>query len=339
MFRQRLDQPLEKIAIKFTAFDHEVLRQLKPLVLGACPPKFFLVAVSGGVDSVCLVNTLHRLSPILKVPLVVAHVHHGPHQNRRQQKYRDQAQSFARDLAKNLGLPFVTNPMPKNPKASSEAKAREHRYKWLKKWQGHCQKKFKGPGLLVLAQHWDDLLETRLLRLIRGTGPEGLRSMAPLAQDRLRPFLGFSKKEIATQAKRLGLKFCEDPSNQEAAALRNWLRNDWLPLLEQRQKGALRRFALSLALIDDELSQGPQQAIMRRVVPRAEFALSTKAQKRKLLLELLKSNSITSYTTGHLDEAIKRLDTRQKRLKFPMLDLVWNADAEQISVVPVGRSV
>src|SRR5256886_12663715 len=130
-------------------------------------PGVALVAVSGGADSVALLDLLHTLAPELGLSLVVAHVDHG---------IRSDSGAVARavrELAERYELPFEVGELSLGPDAT-ETVARRARYGWL----GDVQRRH-GARYLVTAHHRDDQVETILLRLLKGSAPAGLAGLPP----------------------------------------------------------------------------------------------------------------------------------------------------------------
>ena len=178
-----------------------------------------LIAVSGGADSVVLLDLLarKRLAQFLnyKLPKIeivgVAHFNHRIH--------RDAAehQKFVKELAAHYRLPFFTK--RSQEKLCSEADAREARYKFLK-----ATAKKTGADVIALAQHADDQVETVLLNVIRGTGLLGLGGMVELRDGLWRPLLNVPKKDLIKYLQKRRLKFVFDPTNEDATYSRNFIR-------------------------------------------------------------------------------------------------------------------
>jgi tRNA(Ile)-lysidine synthase len=177
------------------------------------PAGTYVVAVSGGVDSVVLLRLLADM-PHLK--LVVAHFDHGMRPNSREDAL------FVQKLAKTYGLPCVTERIELGENAS-EATARRVRYNFLRR----VQKKVSATAIIT-AHHQDDLLETAIINLMRGTGWRGLCSLRDTSTIR-RPLLGTNKMAILKYAQEQGLEWYEDITNNDTRHLRNAIRHEVLP--------------------------------------------------------------------------------------------------------------
>ncbi len=181
----------------------------------------YIVAVSGGIDSVVLLDLLSKQVG----EFVVAHVDHGI----RQDSAEDE--KFVRRLAEGYGLQFVSTRLELGSGASEEA-ARHARYEWLDEVMvSH------GADTVITAHHEDDVLETMCINLLRGTGWRGLSSLRS-TPTRIRPLLGWSKAQIVEYALSHELAWREDSTNESFAYFRNRIRSSVIPRLtaEQRQK-------------------------------------------------------------------------------------------------------
>ena len=165
----------------------------------------YVVAVSGGVDSVVL---LHMLSKVPDHEIIVAHFDHGI----REDSSDDAA--FVRKLADAYGYTFEMLREELGKKASEE-KARARRYAFLRS----VAKKHN--GRIVTAHHADDVVETIAINFIRGTGWRGL---AVLDSDIVRPILHTTKDELIEYARRHKLEWREDSTNASDVYLRNRVR-------------------------------------------------------------------------------------------------------------------
>ena len=188
----------------------------------------WLVAVSGGCDSVGLLLTLHRLAPSLGLGLTVAHLNH----NLRGEQAREDAR-FVERLGESLGLPVVVGQWRPTRPAHFEADARAGRYAWLLETA-----KGRGASAVAVGHTRDDQAETVLHRVLRGTGPRGLAGIPPtrpLGPDRsitlVRPLLDVSRREILEELDRIGQGFRDDPTNRDPSYTRSRIRTDLLPKL------------------------------------------------------------------------------------------------------------
>src|SRR5213593_2483261 len=189
-------------------------------------PGVALVAVSGGADSVALLDLLHTLTPELGLSLVVAHVDHG---------IRSDSGTVARavgELAERYELPFEVGELSLGPDAT-ETVARRARYAWL----GEVQRRH-GARYLVTAHHRNDQVETIVLRLLRGSAPAGLAGIPARGRGgQVRPLLPFTKAQLAAHVASRGLPAHDDAANRDPRHLRSWVRTVLLPLVHDRLGG------------------------------------------------------------------------------------------------------
>lgn len=187
----------------------------------------YIVAVSGGVDSVALLDMLVNGSlPGYELDnpyyqLIVAHFDHGIRSDS-----ADDAQ-FVKKLAAQYGMTFESKREELGPDASEE-KARNYRYAFLQS----VAKKYNAS--LITAHHADDVIETIAINIVRGTGWRGLAVMDN--PDILRPLLSMTKAEIIRYAKDHNLIWREDSTNQDEKFLRNKLRNKITSLDEKNRR-------------------------------------------------------------------------------------------------------
>ncbi len=204
-------------------------------------PGKYIVAVSGGVDSVVLLDMLAH-QPNLE--LVVAHFDHGIREN----SFRDR--ELVQSLAEKYGFPFEYAEGKLGPNTSEEL-ARNRRYAFL-----YAMKEQHHAKAIVAAHHQDDVLETVIINLLRGTGRKGLSSLQS-HDDLVRPLLGQSKEELIAYATEYNLRWNEDETNKDQAYLRNWVRLNIIPRLSEEQRDDLlarqRIAAESNKAIDDML--------------------------------------------------------------------------------------
>jgi tRNA(Ile)-lysidine synthase len=191
-------------------------RQLSALHL---PAGRALVAVSGGPDSVALLDLLHRTLDLHQLDLVVAHFDHGIH------PASVRVAEAVRALAASYQLAYEEG-RGELGAAAGETLARASRYAWLETTRVRL-----GAALVFTAHHADDQVETVLMRALRGSGPAGLAGMAVRRGTLVRPLLPFRREAVLRYVRAQALSVWSDPANQDPRHLRAWLRGDVLPVL------------------------------------------------------------------------------------------------------------
>ncbi|MBF0123414.1 MAG: tRNA lysidine(34) synthetase TilS [Candidatus Omnitrophica bacterium] len=203
-----------------------------------------LVAVSGGADSLALLYVLNELRHDFGFSLVIAHYNHAL----RSSAIRDQ--KFVKQVAQKLNIPFVTETNQKKPpqKGSLEEFARDIRYEFLLKTA--CSMK---ADTIAVAHTQDDLAETVLMRILRGTGLSGLRSMAfkRVVEGRvyIRPLLNIPRCEIESFLKKRRLSCIQDPTNRSIKFTRNKIRLRLIPYMKKEFSPDINTRLVSLANI------------------------------------------------------------------------------------------
>ncbi|HEU4742637.1 MAG TPA: tRNA lysidine(34) synthetase TilS [Meiothermus sp.] len=242
-------QPDPSIEVAPQRLETRFSRSLAELEVG----ESVVAAVSGGGDSVALLYLLKSLG----LEVIVAHLDHAL----RPESAGDAA--WVRRLAESLGYPceierVEVRSVAERRKRNLEATARELRYAFLSR----VAKKY-GAGAILTAHTQDDQAETVLLQLARGTArATGIRKR----QGRVaRPLLGFARAELRAYLRTKGAGWLEDPTNQDPALDRNYLRHQILPRLEARFSGAmgsLARFAEVRQAEDPLLEEGAAQRLL-----------------------------------------------------------------------------
>ena len=267
--------------------DAAVGAALKPWLF---PRARLVLGLSGGLDSVVLLEVLRRLAGPLGFRLSCVHVNHGISPNARRWA------AFCERRCKRHAIALTVHEVDVEPYRAEgmEAAARRARYQVYARQQA---------DFIVLAQHLDDQAETVLLQLLRGAGVKGGAAMPPMREQDLsrqgkhkrvpailRPMLAVSRKQIEAYARANKLKWVEDESNADIRRDRNFLRHRVLPVIGQAFPGyraTLARAAGHLAeasLILDELAQADAKlavsgnklavaALQRLGVPRAKNLL------------------------------------------------------------------
>jgi tRNA(Ile)-lysidine synthase len=204
-----------------------VLRALREAHLPARGESLVL-GLSGGADSVALLDALALLRAPLGFRLVAAHLDHGLRPGS-----ADDA-AFCAELCARLGVPLRRGTADVRARAAHEgagleAAARRERYLYLRRVRREEQ-----AAAIAVAHTRDDQAETLLLRLLRGAGATGLAAMRVRRGRLLRPLLAVPRAEVIAHLRARGLEWREDPSNADPTHLRNRVRHELLPYLESR---------------------------------------------------------------------------------------------------------
>lgn len=192
-----------------------------------------LLAISGGLDSMVMVDLLKKLS----FDLAIAHCNF---QLRGLESFGDQnfVQNYAETNDIKLFLTqFDTENFAKDYKLSTQVAARELRYNWF-----YELLETEHYDYILTAHHADDNLETFLINLVRGTGLEGLTGIPAQNENVIRPLLLFSRSEIEAYAKKNDINWREDSSNASDKYLRNKIRHNLVPILKELNPDFLSSF-------------------------------------------------------------------------------------------------
>ena len=244
-------------------------------------PGMYVVAVSGGVDSMVLLDIVRRLP---EVRLVVAHVNHGV----RTDAAKDARLVKMTAMSYNLAFESIDLNLGSNV---SEEKARGQRYDFLR----HVCKKYNALAILT-AHHRDDVIETAIINLLRGTGWRGLSSLRS-TPGLIRPLLGTPKRVLEEYARRHQLIWRHDSTNDDTRYLRNKVRHTLLrhitPIVQERLYEYIVRQNELTERIDHEVETWLQihlspTATTRVTLPRYEFIMMPQYVAHELLQSILR---------------------------------------------------
>ena len=272
------------------------------------------VALSGGRDSVALLDALCRVAPARGHGLSALHVHHGL------SAHADAWQRHCVALCAERGVPLTVRAIavPRAPQTSLEAEARRLRYAALADAAVATDVRF-----VALAHHRDDQAETLLLQLLRGAGPHGLAGMPAAHADArgvtfVRPLLGVSRAAIDAYACAARLAWIDDESNAQHRHRRNAVRHVVMPALAQvfpQPSRTLARAALhqadaaqladDLALIDaaDAVTAGAESGA---TLGQAALAALPPHRARNLLRWFLRQRGLPAPPTARLAEMLRQ---------------------------------
>ncbi len=300
------------------------------------------VAVSGGADSVCLLECLRELAPRLGLHLTVLHVNHGM---RGPAAHGDA--EFVEALAKSRGLPFHLHRAGVPALAAAhgdnlEQTARQARYAFFRQFV------LEGALDRVATGHTrNDQAETVLHRILRGSGLTGLAGILPATGDGIvRPLLNVSRQEIEEWLNERGVAWREDATNQDTGLTRNRLRHVTLPLLRSAYNPQLDAALASLAeLAREEEEYWAVTARAPKLHGRCVYMKTPEleglppALARRMLraaIEAVKGD-LRQIEFGHIERVLEMAREREGsgRTQLPGLDVYRSFD--WLRIAPVGH--
>ncbi len=314
------------------------------------PKSRVCVGLSGGLDSVVLLDLLHRLQLLDYIELFSVHINHQLSPNA-----ATWAQ-FCMEICaqKNIPLHIETVTIARDSGLGVEATARAARYAALRKHSA---------DVIALAHHADDQAETLLLQLLRGAGVKGASAM-PLLSDTtpaiVRPLLEVTRSELEIYAEQRGLKWITDESNADIRYDRNYLRHEVMPQIQKRFPAyratlgrAAQHFAEAAQLLDELAAIDASSAIQDDKLSQTAFAQLSTARAKNLLRYFLARHDVATQQTSRLEELVRQLQTCARDAEVsaeldehevrawrgqvyviaraspvPDIQLAWNGDAE-----------
>lgn len=305
-------------------------------------PGKYVIAVSGGVDSVVLLDLLVQKygSPVASrqspdksrdqrpgtsdhVQLVVAHYDHGI----RPDSAKDR--EFVEQIAKQYGLEFYCAEGRLGPKASEEL-ARTKRYEFLREVKAKTKS-----DATITAHHQDDLIETAIINVIRGTGRKGLSALKSTDEIK-RPLLACGKQELIAYARKNKLKWRDDPSNLDQKYLRNYVRHSIVAKMNSEQKAKLLE-ALNDTKelnkeIDSMLGDLAGKIFEEESIRKTGFNATSHDLAKELLAHWLRAKQIT-FDSRMLERLVVFIKTAKKGAKADInKNLYLYADKDCISL-------
>ena len=291
------------------------------------PHDRLVAGLSGGADSVVLLDCLHRLARQWPFQLAALHVNHQISPNAARWT------AFCRRLCGVRGIPFASVKVRLRRGDGVEAEARAARYAAFARQ--NCD-------YIVLAHHRDDQVETFLLQLLRGAGLKGLAAMPLVRKGKgetrmaltgktgryasvaaqpsiFRPLLDATREEILEYARKHRLKWIEDESNADIHFMRNYLRHEVLPRIARRfpsYRATIARSARHVAEADEVLDEvaardgaGSLEGVTLAV---AGLRRLPAGRARNLLRYFLSKQGVTLPATGRLEEALRQVLTAKQ---------------------------
>lgn len=234
---------------------HDIVKKFQENMTGLniSPCDTLVVGVSGGVDSVVLLNLLNSITNKEKPKLIVAHLNHGYRED------SDMDEIFVSQIAASFGLKFISKRLEKHSNirgefgmsSNLEEYFRDERRQFLLEVAEKIEANF-----VCLGHNSDDQAETVIMNLVRGSGPAGLGGMHMSEGKIIRPLLNISRSEIETYAVENSIKWREDSTNQDTTFDRNYTRHHILPMLSRLNPeflDSINRSAWIQRRIDEQL--------------------------------------------------------------------------------------
>jgi len=261
-----------------------------------------VAGLSGGVDSVVLLDVLLRASKKLRFELAALHVNHqiSPAAGR--------WAAFCRAFCKQRGVAFTTVRVTVSRGESLEAAARDARYRAFAALPA---------DYVALAHNLDDQAETLLLQLLRGAGLKGLSAMPVVRKAILRPLLDIPRSEIEAYARGRKLEWIEDESNADVYYDRNFLRHRVLPVIAERYPAYRRTLARSsrnlaeAAQLLDELAAADVQLTASGGLEIAGLRKLSPPRAKNALRHFLALHGVTMPNAARLDEGVRQLQSQR----------------------------
>ena len=185
-----------------------------------------VAGVSGGADSVCLFHVLRLLREEIVFSLCVVHVHH---MIRGEEADRDEA--FVRNLCREYNVPCVVRKIDVPAFADENGMSVEEAGRVVRRNEFARIASEKAGSRIALAHHMNDVAETVLFNMARGSGIAGLVSLRPSRGEYIRPLLGLERREIEEWLHENGFSYCNDSTNADSTYSRNRIRHSILPEL------------------------------------------------------------------------------------------------------------
>lgn len=289
----------------------------------------FIVGVSGGPDSLCLLAVLTTLQKKYAFTLYVAHVNYHL-----RKKASDLDEALVKKMAKRYNFPITILSQKKKLKNSSEESLRIIRYAFFEK----LRKKYNANHIAV-AHNQDDQAETLLLRLLRGAGLSGLSAMRAKNNAVIRPLIEMSRADILRYLEERSLTFREDASNADLRYFRNRIRHELIPYLEKEFQPQTRKLLAETALLlgDDYASSQnvPRALPTKQSSSPVEFSRSAllslsevrlRYELRALLKPLLSGKNPNKNTVHELMKSLKSTKNKIQTVTFKGLKFVMKGD-------------
>lgn len=294
-----------------------------------------LVALSGGADSVCLLHALCSLKEELGIIVAAAHLNHMI-----RGREADTDEAYAAELCTKLGVPFYAErvdvpSISKRDGISEELAGRQERYAFFERLsKSHKYNK------TATAHNRNDRAETVLMRVMRGTGIDGLGSIKYKRDDNIiRPLLDVKRADIEKYCAENSLKYCSDSTNSDSAYTRNRVRNELLPMLEQSFNPKIIDSLCALAENCEE-----DAAFINGYTERLYQRINSPMPKRKPTVLDIKSlqmvgESIQSRLIRIATKEVMGIDYKTERCHIDAVRALFDKETGAVAELPKGLRV
>lgn len=290
------------------------------------PGDRIIIGVSGGPDSIALLYIMHDLASLLDCQIIAAHLNHGLRAE------ANAEEAFVKEICRNIGIDCHARTVPvaelaRQQKASLEDAGRNARYAFFNELLLTL-----GAQRIATAHHQDDVAETVLLHLLRGSGIKGLRGILPRSGVLIRPLLNVSKDELLNYLQTRNISYCLDQSNADEYYLRNRIRHSLIPYLQQefnpRIVGKLNQLALIArdenAVLEQESERLWTEVLLQEdegnlILDNRALARLQPAYQRRIVLKSF--SRLSGASEWNMDDVEKVLDLSAKKAAGSSLTL------------------
>ena len=211
--------------MNLSPFEHHFIRTYR-VTFGSNSDKKFLIAVSGGADSMACLLLFKQFQPMFGYEFRVAHVHHGESSSKQTCDFRLKALNLVKDFCSRHQIGFVSNEETLGSQVNedqiddkrNEQQLRDFRYSYFEKWVTQGE-------ILVLGHQLEDRLETQMMDLLRGSHFHHWKNLKAYSSGKFRPLSEVKRQDVEEYLISRKQDYISDPSNEDLTITRTWLRH------------------------------------------------------------------------------------------------------------------
>lgn len=299
-----------------------------------------LIGLSGGMDSMCLIDAFYKLKSEFNFNLIAIHINHGI-----RGKEADRDETFVKDYCKSMDIKLITENVnavkfAKEESLTLEEAARKLRYEIFEKhWKKLSTKSKKNDVHILVAQHERDQVETVIHNMIRGTGIKGISGMKKLSGNILRPLLDIKKSDIEKFVTKYDVPYVVDSTNDDEKYTRNFIRKQIIDKFEKINKSAsthiaeLAKYANEVnEYIESQSSKAYKNVVLKEnkntiVLNLTKFRLCENIIKTGIIREVFNRlvSTLKDITKKNIDDIIEL----SKKVQGGHLDLPYNLTVDK----------